>query len=315
MYVVPDQSGRRIVVTGANSGTGKQAAERLAKAGASVVLAVRSRERGEAAQAEIRAAVPDADLEVRTLDLADLSSVRAFATAILTPGEPLDVLVNNAGVMNPPRRRETMDGFELQLGTNFLGPFLLTSLLLPRILESAAGRVVTMSSAVAIYGRIRFDDLQSRRRYRPELAYAQSKLADLHMGLHLAELARASSAPLLSTLAHPGYTRTNLQSAGVNLDRAPGREKTPADRTLFPSQGVEEGTEPLLFATADPAAVQGGYYGPRNGLTGPTRPASIYRSARRGPDTAASLWAVARDLTGAPDVRPLFGSGGVSTRS
>lgn len=315
MYQVPDQSGRRIVVTGSNSGTGKEAARRLAAAGASVVMAVRSPERGEAARSEILADAPGADLEVRQLDLADLDSVRAFAASLIDSGEPLDALVNNAGVMNPPRRLETSDGFELQFGSNFLGPFLLTSLLLPRLLESGSGRVATMSSGTANYGRIRFDDLQWRKNYRSHLAYAQSKLADMLMALRLAELATENEWPLLSTLAHPGYTRTNLQSSGVNLARRPGRQKQPVQRTVLPSQSVEQGAEPLLFAVADPAAVQGAYYGPRNGLTGPTKRAGIPRSARRGPDTAATLWAVARELTGAPDVRTLATPARISTRS
>jgi len=301
MYRVPTQAGRRIVVTGANSGTGKETARRLAGAGAAVILAVRTPEKGERARDEILAAQPDADVQVRRLDLAELDSVRTFAATILDSGEPLDTLVNNAGVMTPPKRLETVDGFELQFGTNFLGPLLLTSLLLPRLLESGAPRVATMSSGTANSGRIRFDDLQWRRRYRPYFAYAQSKLGNLLMGMRLAELATEHDWPLLSTMAHPGYTRTNLQTAGANLTRSADAQREPIRRTLLPSQTVQQGAEPLLFAAADPGAVQGAYYGPRNGLTGATKRAGIPRSARRGPDTAAVLWAIARELTDAPD--------------
>lgn len=302
MYRVPAQTGRRVVVTGANSGTGKETAKRLAQAGASVILAVRSVEKGDRAREEILAAAPDAMLEVRRLDLADLESVRSFAATILDSGEPLDTLVNNAGVMTPPRRLETADGYELQFGTNFLGPFLLTSALVPRLLESPAPRVATMSSGTANSGRIRFDDLQWRRRYRPYFAYAQSKLGNLLMGIRLADLATERGWPLLSTMAHPGYTRTNLQTAGANLARSDQAQRPPIQRTFLPSQTVEQGAEPLLFAAADPGAEQGAYYGPRNGLTGPTKRTGIPRSARRGPDSGAVLWAVARELTGAPDV-------------
>ncbi|MEU5870651.1 SDR family oxidoreductase [Glycomyces sp. NPDC047369] len=300
MYRVPDQSGKRIVVTGANSGTGKEAAKRLAAAGAEVVMAVRSPERGEAARAEIAAAVPDARLDVRRLDLADLASVRVFAEDLLADGAPIHTLVNNAGVMRPPKRLETADGFELQFGTNFLGPFLLTNLLLRRLVESGDGRVATMTSGVAHRAEIRFADLQWRASYRPFAAYGQSKLGNMLMGARLAQIAEARGWPLLSTLAHPGYTRTNLQTAGLNLARSPEAAKPPIQRTFLPSQDVAQGAEPILFAAADPAAAQGAYYGPQRMLTGPTKRINLPRSARRGPDYAASLWSVAADLTAAP---------------
>ncbi len=310
MYTVPDQTGRHIVVTGANSGTGKEATARLAAAGARVTMAVRSLDRGEAARAEIVTRVPGADLRLRAIDLADLASVRAFAEGMLADGEQIDTLVNNAGVMIPPTRNETVDGFELQFQSNFLGPFLLTNLLLPHLLESATPRVATMSSSTADFGSIHFRDLQFRGRYSAARAYAQSKLADLLMTLHLAELSEENGWGLLSTAAHPGYTRTNLQTAGRNLGRA--KQLQPANRTLLPSQGVEQGAEPLLFAAADPAAVQGGYYGPsRLALVGPTHRARVPRSAR-GRDLPRSLWAVAAELTGLTDAEPT-GAGAADT--
>ncbi len=299
MYSVPDQSGRQIVVTGANSGTGREAAKRLAAAGAHVVLAVRSPEKGERAKAEIEAEVPGATLEVRRIDLADLASVRAFAQGMIDDGRPVDTLVNNAGVMVPPKRTLTADGFELQFGSNFLGPFALTNLLLPLVLAGRAPRVVTMSSGVANWGRIRFDDPQWTRVYRANGAYAQCKHADKLMAKRLAAVAVERGWDLLSTMAHPGYTRTNLQTAGRNLVRDADAQLPPIRRTLLPSQGVEQGAEPLLFAAADPAAAQGAYYGPGGalGLVGPTKLTRLPRSAR-AEDLPERVWALGESLTG-----------------
>jgi NAD(P)-dependent dehydrogenase (short-subunit alcohol dehydrogenase family) len=294
---IPDQTGRRIVVTGSNSGTGKETARRLAGAGASVVIAVRTVSKGEAAAAEIRREHPDADLEVRELDLADLSSVHRFAEGVIADDRPLDVLVNNAGVMAPRERFETADGFELQFGTNYLGPFALTNLLLPTLLRAETPRVATMSSIAAVPGKIHFDDLQWQSGYQPWLAYAQSKLADLLLGLHLHQVAVTRGWELASTIAHPGYTRTNLQSAGRSLGR--DRPVKSSNRALPFTQDVEQGSEPLLYAAVGRNAASGAYYGPAGafGITGPTTLASVPRSAR-GVDLARSLWAVAEDLTG-----------------
>jgi NAD(P)-dependent dehydrogenase (short-subunit alcohol dehydrogenase family) len=203
-------------------------------------------------------------------------------------------------VMAPPTRMTTADGFELQFGSNFLGPFALTMRLLPLVLAAPAPRVVTMSSGVASYGRIRFDDLEWKRRYSPNLAYAQSKLADLMMTLHLAELAVQNHWNLTSNGAHPGFTRTNLQTAGASLGRAtPKRTPFNASFNPLPSQEVEQGAEPLLYAASDPGAVNGGYYGPSRwfGLVGP---ATTVRPPRRARDaaTAARLWSEAEQLTG-----------------
>ena len=299
MYTVPDQTGKRAIVTGANSGTGQEAARRLAEAGAHVIMAVRTVAKGDQARAGILARHPGASLEVRRIDLADLASVREFSDGLLDDGAPVDLLVNNAGVMAPPTRMTTADGFELQFGSNFLGPFALTLRLLPVVLAAPAPRVVTMSSGVANFGRIHFADLEWERRYSANFAYAQSKLADLMMSLRLAAIAVERDWNLMSNAAHPGFTRTNLQTAGASL----GRDKP--KRTMFnslhflPSQGVGPGTEPLLYAATSPAAVSGGYYGPRGsmGLVGPT---TFVRPPRRARDTAAAarLWAEAERLTG-----------------
>jgi NAD(P)-dependent dehydrogenase (short-subunit alcohol dehydrogenase family) len=298
MYSVPDQAGHLVVITGANSGLGREATRRLAQAGAEIVMAVRSPEKGDAARREILAETPDAVLTVRRLDLADLSSVRAFAGELAREGRPLDLLVNNAGVMAPPKRMTTVDGFELQFGSNFLGPFALTNLLLPLLLRAESPRVATMTSGVAAIGRIHFDDLQSTRRYSPYPVYGQSKIADLLMALHLAEVADERGWPLKSTIAHPGYTRTNLQTTGPNLGRGKPRPRPLGGRTVVPSQEVDVGVEPLLFAATSPEAKQGGYYGPGGafGLVGATAEAKLPRSSR-GVNLAASLWTVAEELT------------------
>jgi NAD(P)-dependent dehydrogenase (short-subunit alcohol dehydrogenase family) len=300
MYTVPDQSGRRFVVTGSNSGTGKEFAARVAAAGAEVVLAVRSLERGEKAKAEILSRVPAARLEVRRIDLADLATVRSFAAELIDEGRPLDALINNAGVMTPPTRMTTADDFELQFGANHLGHFALTNLLLPLLLTSDRPVVATMSSGLANRGRIHFDDLQRTRGYRPVFAYAQSKLANMLTARHLATTATARGWALRSTAAHPGYTRTNLQTSGVNLGRdTPRRQLLGPDRTLIPSQDVSQGAEPLLFAATSPVATQGAYYGPSGmfGLVGPAKRVAYPRAAA-GVDLAASLWAVSEELTG-----------------
>lgn len=298
MYKVPSQRGKTAVVTGANSGTGKETARRLAGAGAKVIMAVRSREKGDDAREEILAEQPDALLDVRLLDLADLSSVRSFADSLIAENQPLHLLVNNAGVMTPPKRFETVDGFELQFGTNFLGPFALTLRLLPLLLASGESRVTTMSSNIAALGRIRFGDPQRRRNYRPYPAYAQSKLADLVFAQHLATIANERNWNLTSNAAHPGLTRTNLFSAGASVGMDTARREWTRETKFLPSQGVEQGSEPLLYAAASPEAVSGAYYGPSRyfGLVGPTTLARIPRSAR-APRLGERLWQLAEQAT------------------
>jgi NAD(P)-dependent dehydrogenase (short-subunit alcohol dehydrogenase family) len=301
MYDVPDQTGKYAVVTGANSGTGKETVRRLAGAGARVVMAVRTPAKGEAARAEILAQYPQAQLEIRRIDLADLDSVREFADGLIADGTPIDLLVNNAGVMAPPARMTTADDFELQFGSNFLGPFALTLRLLPLLLAAPAPRVATMSSGVANFGRIHFDDLQWEQSYRPSTSYAQSKLADLMFSHQLAAIARERGWNLISNAAHPGFTRTNLQSTGPSL----GLDKTPLLVRFFerfnplPSQEAEQGAEPLLYAATSPEATAGAYYGPSNwfGLVGPTKTA---KAPRRSLDEQANarLWLEAERLTG-----------------
>ena len=287
---IPDLSGRRAIVTGANSGIGYHTALQLARHGASVVLACRSAERGQAAFDRMRTAAPDADLALGSLDLADLASVRTFAAR---HGDgPLDVLVNNAGVMALPRR-STADGFEMQFGTNHLGHFALTGLLLPALRAAASARVVTVTSGFAWPGRLNFDDLQGERRYRKWSAYAQAKLANL---IFTKELDRRFP-ELTSVAAHPGFAATNLQQAGPRMQGSTLMEKAAGIGNAVVAQSAAAGALPSLYAaTAD---VEGGAcYGPRL-LQYRGTPAKVVtppQAARA--DLGARLWDVSETLTG-----------------
>jgi NAD(P)-dependent dehydrogenase (short-subunit alcohol dehydrogenase family) len=301
MYTVPSQTGQRFIITGANSGTGQEAAKRIAAAGGVVVMAVRTPAKGEAAREAILRETPGADITVEQLDLADLESVRDFADRALASGLPVHALINNAGVMTPPARLLTAQGHELQWGTNFLGPFALTVRLLPLLTTTPGARVVTMTSGMAAMGKIHFEDLDWERKYQAVPAYAQSKLGNMLMGMHLATLAGSRGWDLKSVLAHPGFTNTNLQSAGAQLGS--GRPTLMSRMTnglpIIPSQEVETGTEPLLMAATSPSAANGDFYGPtgRMGLVGEAAKVPLYRSSR-GVTLPASLWAVAEAQTG-----------------
>jgi NAD(P)-dependent dehydrogenase (short-subunit alcohol dehydrogenase family) len=293
---IPDLAGRTVIVTGANSGIGLEAARELAAHGASVTLAVRDRVRGDAAAGQLadRATGP---VEVALLDLADLSSVRAFA-ASWRDGHPdgLDVLVNNAGLMAIPRR-ETADGFEMQLGTNHLGHFALTGLLVEALNPDA--RVVTVSSGVHRMGSIDFDDLQSERSYQKWRAYAQSKLANLLFALELHRRASAAGADLRSVAVHPGYAATNLQRVGPEMsgDRVGRFLIGLANRVV--AQSAAAGAWPTLMAATDPDVPSGSFIGPTQwrgsrGTPGLETPSD----AARDPETAARLWEESTRLTG-----------------
>jgi NAD(P)-dependent dehydrogenase (short-subunit alcohol dehydrogenase family) len=292
---IPDQSGRIAVVTGANSGLGLVTALELARAGAAVVIACRNTEKGAAALEEIRSAAPEAKVEVAALDLADLSSVRGFAEAFRSNHGGLDLLINNAGVMAPSPRQATADGFELQFGTNHLGHFALTGLLVGAMEASEDPRVVTVSSGAHHMGRINFDDLQSERSYKRWRAYSQSKLANLLFVLELDRRLRAAGSPVRSLGAHPGYSATNLQSAAPPfLDRT---VLAVTNRVL--AQSAAMGALPTLYATTYPDIEGGTYVGPdafyeQRGY--PTR-ARLSRAARNE-ETAARLWEVSERLTG-----------------
>ncbi len=291
---IPDQAGRTAVVTGANSGLGLVAARELARAGAEVVLACRDAEKGDGAVGSIREDVPGAAVTPWELDLADLASVRAFAERFGSERGTLDLLINNAGVMAPPQRR-TADGFELQLGTNHLGHFALTGLLLGRMEGREDARVVTVSSAAHRYGRIRFNDLQAERRYRRWRAYGQAKLANVLFALELERRLRAAGSTVASLAAHPGYAATNLQSAAPPaLDRA----VMVLTNRLF-AQSPEMGVLPLLYAATRPNLDGGLFIGP-DGFQGHGGHPTIERPARaaRSEETAERLWSVSEELTG-----------------
>ncbi len=293
---IPSLAGQLAVVTGANSGIGWHTALELARAGARVIVAARSEAKGQEAVSRIEREVPNAAVRAELLDLASLASVREFARKIAE--EPrLDLLINNAGVMSVPERRETADGFELQFGTNFLGPFALTGLLLPTLLRAPKPRVTTVSSGAANLGkrRIDFDDLQSQRAYGPWKAYCQSKLADLMFALELGRRSAAAGLPLLSTAAHPGYARTNLQTSG------PGREQNALEKFLakLMSHDAGQGALPTLRAAVTADAKSGDYYAPSKlmQLKGPPVKIALPKPALAEP-AAKRLWEVSEELTG-----------------
>ena len=289
---IPDQRGRVAVVTGANSGLGLATVRELARAGASVVLACRSVEKGERAAALIASAVPDAEVRPAVLDLADLESVRTFAA-----GAParLDLLINNAGVMAAPRRL-SKQGFESQFATNHLGHFALTGLLLGRLLAAPAPRVVTVSSAMHRGGTIDFDDLQGERKYSRWGAYSQSKLANLMFCFELQRRAVEAGTALESMAAHPGYAATNLQAAGT--DRFYERWFMAIGNRLF-AQSADMGALPTLYAATFPGLPGGTFVGP-GGRSEQRGYPKVVSAAGKAYDEQAwrRLWEVSEELTG-----------------
>jgi NAD(P)-dependent dehydrogenase (short-subunit alcohol dehydrogenase family) len=287
---MPAQAGRRVIVTGGNSGIGLVAARELARAGARVTLAVRSEEKGRAAAAGM-----PGEVDVRRLDLASLDSVRAFAGAW---DEPLDLLVNNAGLMAPPYAT-TADGFEMQLGTNHLGHFALTGLLLDRLLAGGDPRVVNLSSGAHRMGRMRWDDLQWTQGYRPWAAYGQSKLANLLFTFELQRRAGEAGAPLRALAAHPGYAATELQKG--THSRVQELAMQVLNRVV--AQSADAGALPTLYAaTADlPGATYVGPDGPGE-MRGSPKVVGVSQAAA-DPASQRRLWEVSEELTG---VRPAF---------
>ena len=293
---VPDLTGKLVIVTGANSGLGFGLTGRLAAAGAEVVMAVRNLGKGEAARDELLDANPEAKLRLERIDLASLDSVAEFAAARLAEGRPVDILLNNAGIMMPPQRETTDDGFELQFESNYLGHYALTARLLPLLRAAEAPRVTSLSSFMAYFGRFDWDDLQSRK-YTPVRSYGLSKLAMLSFARELQRRSDLHGWGLLSDAAHPGFTRTNLQTTGPRRGKAP-RPPREYRRTPF-WQLIETGILPALYAATNPDAVPGGYYGPDGflGLTGGSHPAREPRAARNAAD-AARLFDESAQLSG-----------------
>ena len=309
---IGSQSGRRILITGANSGVGYSAAVELARRGAVIVMACRDKRRGEAALAKLRvdSAGPESaggEAELVELDLASLDSVRAVAQAEVARQSSLHRLINNAGVMAPPKRQVTKDGFELQFGTNVLGHFALTCGLMPALLLGRpalledAPRVVTLASIAHKRGRLNFEDLQSERSYSPMEAYQQSKLADLMFAFELERRFVAQRIGIVSIAVHPGVARTNLFKVGSGKGLAGVAERAIAASigTLLNSE--LDGALPTLFAATSPDAVGGRYYGPQGFQEmrgGDVGEAEVAPAAR---DTAVAkrLWDICERLTGA----------------
>jgi NAD(P)-dependent dehydrogenase (short-subunit alcohol dehydrogenase family) len=291
---IPSQNGRSAVVTG-TGGLGFEDALALARAGGDVIIAGRDPRKGAEAIAKISEKVPSAKVDFELLDLASFSSIASFAARLGSQRDSLDLLINNAGVMVPPDRRETSDGFELQLGTNYLGHFALTGLLMPLLRRGRDARVVTLSSVAARDGSIDFDDLNAKGRYRPMVVYSQSKLACLMFALELQRRSDAGGWGVASIAAHPGVSRTDL------LHNGPGRWSAYGlTRTLFGFlfQPPAQGALPTLFAATSPEAKGGAYYGPDK-LSETRGFPTLARIPPQALDEAAAarLWQVSEELT------------------
>lgn len=299
---IPDLTGRRAVVTGASDGMGLGMAGRLAAAGAEVVLPVRNPRKGAAAIETIRRTTPTARVSLRELDLSSLASVAALGETLRAEGEPIHLLINNAGVMTPPERQETVDGFELQLGTNYLGHYALVAHLLP-LLRAGRARVTSQVSISANRGSINWDDLQWRTSYQGQNAYSQSKIALGLFGLELSRRSQRAGWGITSNLSHPGIAPTSLLAARPEVGRDRDTLGVRVIRALS-RRGVLVGTVesaqlPALYAATSPDARDGGFYGPAGlgGLGGPPAERTLY-SRLRSPQDAARIWDVSAELTG-----------------
>ncbi len=302
---IPSLAGKRVLITGANSGIGYHAALKLARKGAQVVFACRDQKRGEAAIARLHADSPGAHAELLVLDLASLASVREAAAKELAQGRPLHILINNAGVMTPPKRLETADGFELQFGTNVLGHFALTALLMPALQTAADGsverpRVVNIASIAHKRGKINFDDLHSTRSYSPMGAYQQSKLANVLFTFELDRRLRAAKIPVMSVAAHPGVAETNLFRAGDYHPVEKAVRNVVGHIIGIALNTDSEGALPTLYAATSADAQDGGYYGPDGfqEMRGDKVIAAQIASQARNTETAARLWRTCEDLSG-----------------
>jgi NAD(P)-dependent dehydrogenase (short-subunit alcohol dehydrogenase family) len=296
---IPDLDGLTVLVTGANSGLGLRSAEALASKGARVLLACRNPDKAATAMDDVASVASGPAPEVVALDLADLSSVGAAATDVAGRVDHLDVLMNNAGVMALPKV-QTADGFEMQFGTNHLGHFALTGLLLPVLLEAPAPRVVTVSSQGHRMGRMRWDDYHwNSGRYAKWLAYGQSKLANLLFAFELARRADAAHTALKSMAAHPGYAATNLSTQGPAMSGNPlmGKASAMSDR-MFGQPDVL-GALPQLYAATMPDVVNGEYFGPDGLFESRGYPKRVTaKSAARSEADAARLWTASESMTG-----------------
>ena len=285
---IGDQTGRVAIVTGANSGIGYETAKALAAKGATVIVASRNEQRGSKAVEDLRRELAGAAVEFMLLDLASQASVPTFAEAFKARFDRLDLLINNAGVMMPPTRQETEDGFEIQFGTNHLGHFTLTLMLLDRLTATAGSRVVNVSSSAQNVGKLDLDDLQwTKRPFQRMASYGGSKIANMLFTLELQRRFREADVSTIATSAHPGWTATNLQ------------QTSPLFRLLNPLFGMKpwQGALPTLYAAVAAEAAPGGYYGPHRlgntrGYPVPNAPAKESRDAQLG----ARLWTLSEGL-------------------
>jgi NAD(P)-dependent dehydrogenase (short-subunit alcohol dehydrogenase family) len=294
---IPSQAGKTALVTGANSGIGYQAALELARHGAHVLLGCRNAAKGKAALDRLQREAPGASAELVELDMASLASIRAVAAALAARNIPLDLLINNAGVMALPKRELTADGFERQFGTNHLGHFALTGLLLPQLLAAPEPRVVTVASIAHRNGKIDFDNLQSERNYKPWDAYGESKLANILFAKELDRRARAAHSKLISIPVHPGVSTTNIFANG------PGDKsvKAIAVKLLAPvmMQADDAGALPTLYAATSPEAKGGEYIGPDGFMEMKGSPKVVQpRPNALDQAVAQRLWTVSEELTG-----------------
>ena len=294
---IPDQQGRFALVTGANSGIGYQAALELARHGAHVLLGCRSQQKAQDAVARLRAAVPDAKADFVLLDMASLRSIRDFAASFASSGLALDLLINNAGVMALPKRELTEDGFERQFGTNHLGHFALTGLLMPHILRAAAPRVITVASLAHQGGKIEFDNLQSERKYVPWAAYNASKLANILFARELDRRAREAGSRLLSLPVHPGVSQTQIVANGPGANDL--KTKFIFTFAKFLTSPDSEGALPTLYAATRPGVHGGDYIGPDGFMELKGAPTVVKpRPHALDEATGRKLWEVSEQLTG-----------------
>ncbi len=295
---IPDLTGRVAVVTGANGGLGLETTRELARKGAHVIMASRNLEKAAAAEQSIRDDIPAASLEVRKLDLGSLDSIKSFAAEVLNAHDRIDILVNNAGVMGTPRR-ETADGFELQFGTNHLGHFALTARLMPALVRSPSGRIVTVTSTARHFGgKLNVEDPHLTEGYGPWRAYGQSKRANAHFAIELDRRLRAAGSPVESLVAHPGYSNTDLQAQSLRSTDGEGRSQR-FFHSMVQRVGMSQARGALsqLRAATDPDAEGGELYAPRWVNVGPPVRRPILPTSRRPRDLEA-LWKLSERETG-----------------
>jgi NAD(P)-dependent dehydrogenase (short-subunit alcohol dehydrogenase family) len=292
---IPQRNGGLAIITGSTEGIGYEDALALSSSGWKVIMMGRNTQKGNESIAKIHQTNPNAQVSFEKIDLADLSSIKAFASKMTSAGQAIDLLINNAGIMTPPKRLETADGFELQFGTNHLGHFALTAQLLPLLRKSSDARVVTVSSIANREGIINFDDLQAKSSYAPGKAYSQAKLANLMFALELQRQSEKHGWGILSTAAHPGVSRTNLLITGAGRWSAAGMARTFLPFLFQPSA---QGALPTLYAATSPEAKGGVYYGPNKMIETRGFP-SVAKIPSQAKDLKVSLklWALSQELT------------------